>query len=101
MKGLSSCLFLFCLQVPVVALSLFGIFSAILTLLCDIHLLADFLSIGTLIAYTIVSMNVCILRYCQPQLYSGQWSELESNEEVSHILMFFLQINYIYINYSN
>ncbi|VDP21503.1 unnamed protein product [Schistosoma margrebowiei] len=68
-------------QVPVVALSLFGIFSAILTLLCDIHLLADFLSIGTLIAYTIVSMNVCILRYCQPQLYSGQWSELESNEE--------------------
>ncbi|CAH8498571.1 unnamed protein product [Heterobilharzia americana] len=67
-------------QVPVVALSLFGIFAAILTLLCDIHLLADFLSIGTLIAYTIVSMNVCILRYCQPQLYSGQWSELESSE---------------------
>ncbi|KAH8859629.1 Cationic amino acid transporter 4 [Schistosoma japonicum] len=68
-------------QVPVVALSLFGLFAAILTLLCDIHLLADFLSIGTLIAYTIVSMNVCILRYCQPQLYSGQWSELESHEE--------------------
>ncbi|KAG5451562.1 Cationic amino acid transporter 4 [Clonorchis sinensis] len=64
-------------QVPIVALWLFGVFAAILTFLCDIHLLADFLSIGTLIAYTIVAVNVCILRYTQPMLYSSGWNELD------------------------
>ncbi|CAL8095407.1 unnamed protein product [Calicophoron daubneyi] len=68
-------------QVPIVALGLFGVFAAILTLLCDIHILADFLSIGTLIAYTIVAVNVCILRYCQPQLFSSRgWDELNTSE---------------------
>lgn len=73
----SSCAF----QVPIVALSLFASISALLTLLCDIHILADFLSIGTLIAYTIVAVNVCILRYCQPSLGSNGWSELPSTEQ--------------------
>ncbi|KAF6777081.1 hypothetical protein AHF37_03697 [Paragonimus kellicotti] len=68
-------------QVPIVALALFGVFAALLTFLCDIHILADFLSIGTLIAYTIVAVNVCILRYCQPQLYSTGWAELNSPEQ--------------------
>ncbi|CAH8616481.1 unnamed protein product [Dicrocoelium dendriticum] len=67
-------------QVPIVALATFGAFSAVLTVLCDIHILADFLSIGTLIAYTIVAVNVCILRYCQPQLYSSGWGELSATE---------------------
>lgn len=44
-------------------MAIFGGLAAILTLLCDIHTLAEFLSIGTLIAFTIVCMNVCILRY--------------------------------------
>ncbi|EUB58403.1 Cationic amino acid transporter 4 [Echinococcus granulosus] len=51
-------------KVPIVAMAIFGGLAAILTLLCDIHTLAEFLSIGTLIAFTIVCMNVCILRYC-------------------------------------
>ncbi|OON14537.1 high affinity cationic amino acid transporter 1 domain protein, partial [Opisthorchis viverrini] len=67
-------------QVPIVALWLFGVFAAILTFLCDIHLLADFLSIGTLIAYTIVAVNVCILRYTQPMLYSSGWNELDKSD---------------------
>ncbi|KAA0200807.1 Cationic amino acid transporter [Fasciolopsis buskii] len=67
-------------QVPIVALALFGTFAALLTFLCDIHILADFLSIGTLIAYTIVAVDVCILRYCQPHLYSSGWKELETSE---------------------
>nr|CDS34089.1 cationic amino acid transporter,amino acid polyamine transporter i,amino acid permease associated region [Hymenolepis microstoma] len=51
-------------KVPIVAMAIFGGLAAILTLLCDIHTLTEFLSIGTLIAFTIVCMNVCILRYC-------------------------------------
>ncbi|VDO05463.1 unnamed protein product [Rodentolepis nana] len=51
-------------KVPIVAMGIFGGLAAILTLLCDIHTLTEFLSIGTLIAFTIVCMNVCILRYC-------------------------------------
>ncbi|VDK35533.1 unnamed protein product [Taenia asiatica] len=51
-------------KVPIVAMAIFGGLAAILTFLCDIHTLAEFLSIGTLIAFTIVCMNVCILRYC-------------------------------------
>ena len=76
------------IQVPIVAVAIFGGFAAVLTFLCDIHTLAEFLSIGTLIAFTIVCMNVCILRYChfdlgtsgadasQPKLVadvSGRW----------------------------
>ncbi|KAM3172414.1 hypothetical protein ACTXT7_014583 [Hymenolepis weldensis] len=55
-------------KVPIVAMAIFGGLAAILTLLCDIHTLAEFLSIGTLIAFTIVCMNVCILRYCSSDL---------------------------------
>lgn len=46
-------------------MAIFGGLAAILTFLCDIHTLAEFLSIGTLIAFSIVCMNVCILRYRQ------------------------------------
>ncbi len=71
-------------------MGLFGGMAAILTFLCDIHTLAEFLSIGTLIAYTIVCMNVCILRYCQSEV-SDQTpdsdSERKSIEEVSIFLI--------------
>lgn len=49
-------------------MAIFGGLAAVLTLLCDIHTLAEFLSIGTLIAFTIVCMDVCILRYCHIDL---------------------------------
>ncbi|VDD74827.1 unnamed protein product [Mesocestoides corti] len=62
-------------KVPVVAMAIFGSLAAILTFLCDIHTLAEFLSIGTLIAFTIVCMNVCILRYCQFDVESKLDSE--------------------------
>ncbi|BHF58522.1 hypothetical protein SprV_0100147400 [Sparganum proliferum] len=58
-------------RVPVVAMALFGGMAAVLTFLCDIHTLAEFLSIGTLIAYTIVCMNVCILRYHHTETVSA------------------------------
>lgn len=50
-------------QVPVQALLVFGFFTAIIALLFDISTLVEFLSIGTLLAYSIVSACVIILRY--------------------------------------
>ena len=50
-------------QTPVVAIFLFGTITAILALLIDIEILVEFLSIGTLMSFTMVAANVLILRY--------------------------------------
>lgn len=50
-------------QVPVVNLAISGFFSALIALLFDLEKLVEFMSIGTLLAYTIVSASVIILRY--------------------------------------
>ncbi|VDM33718.1 unnamed protein product [Hydatigera taeniaeformis] len=64
-------------KVPIVAMAIFGGLAAILTFLCDIHTLAEFLSIGTLIAFTIVCMNVCILRYCNFEMGTASASTIQ------------------------
>lgn len=48
---------------PLANLAVSGIFSAIIALLFDLEKLVEFMSIGTLLAYTIVSASVIILRY--------------------------------------
>lgn len=53
-------------QVPTLAVAVFGLFTSVIALLFDIETLVEFLSIGTLMAYTIVSSSVIILRY-RPQ----------------------------------
>lgn len=50
-------------QVPLTNLVISGVFSAIIALLFDLEKLVEFMSIGTLLAYTIVSASVIILRY--------------------------------------
>ncbi|CAL4219904.1 unnamed protein product, partial [Meganyctiphanes norvegica] len=50
-------------QVPVITLAICGFLSALIALLFDIEKLVEFMSIGTLMAYTIVSASVIILRY--------------------------------------
>ena len=50
-------------QVPLMTIAVCGIFSAVVALLFDIEKLVEFMSIGTLMAYTIVSAAVIILRY--------------------------------------
>lgn len=50
-------------QLPVANLVISGISSAIIALLFDLEKLVEFMSIGTLLAYTIVSAAVIILRY--------------------------------------
>lgn len=50
-------------QLPLTNLIISGLFSAIIALLFDLEKLVEFMSIGTLLAYTIVSASVIILRY--------------------------------------
>ncbi|CAH0389545.1 unnamed protein product [Bemisia tabaci] len=50
-------------QVPVVNLIISGLMSATIALLFDLEKLVEFMSIGTLLAYTIVSASVIVLRY--------------------------------------
>lgn len=50
-------------QVPLTNLIISGFFSALIALVFDLEKLVEFMSIGTLLAYTIVSASVIILRY--------------------------------------
>ncbi|XP_048370194.1 cationic amino acid transporter 4 [Sphaerodactylus townsendi] len=50
-------------QVPVVAILVFGILMSILALIFDLEALVQFLSIGTLLAYTFVAASVIVLRF--------------------------------------
>ena len=59
-------------QVPVTAIIVFGALTAVIALLFDIQTLVEFLSIGTLMAYTIVAASVIILRYRPPPIPAGK-----------------------------
>nr|KAG5702504.1 hypothetical protein BaRGS_015136 [Batillaria attramentaria] len=50
-------------QTPLFAIVIFGILSALMALLFEIDTLVEFMSIGTLFAYTIVAASIIILRY--------------------------------------
>ncbi|XP_062398239.1 cationic amino acid transporter 4 [Sardina pilchardus] len=53
-------------KVPVVAILVFGALMALMALLFDLEALVQFLSIGTLLAYTFVAASVIVLRF-QPE----------------------------------
>ena len=60
-------------QTPLFSVIFFGLICSLLALLLNLELLVELLSIGTLLCFTIVSVNVIILRYqpvslCQFQL---------------------------------
>lgn len=50
-------------QVPIVNLAISGVISALLALFFDLQHLVEFMSIGTFLAYTIVSASIIVLRY--------------------------------------
>lgn len=55
-------------QVPLLNLIISGFCSALLALVFDLEKLVEFMSIGTLLAYTIVSASVIVLRYRPPSI---------------------------------
>ncbi|KAL6442978.1 hypothetical protein ACFW04_002758 [Cataglyphis niger] len=61
-------------QVPIWNLVISGILSALIALLFDLQHLVEFMSIGTLLAYTIVAVSVILLRYLPEQQSSDQCS---------------------------
>ncbi|XP_050311177.1 cationic amino acid transporter 4 isoform X2 [Anthonomus grandis grandis] len=71
-------------QLPLANLVISGLSSALIALLFDLEKLVEFMSIGTLLAYTIVSASVIILRYrpsyetmaCKPISASTPGSEV-------------------------
>lgn len=50
-------------QVPMVGILVFGVLMAFMALLLDLEALVQFLSIGTLLAYTFVATSIIILRF--------------------------------------
>ncbi|KAL3274702.1 hypothetical protein HHI36_016079 [Cryptolaemus montrouzieri] len=50
-------------QIPLTNLVISGVLTSLIALLFDLEKLVEFMSIGTLLAYTIVSASVIILRY--------------------------------------
>ena len=50
-------------QVPLLGILVFGALTAVVTLLLDLDALVQFLSIGTLLAYTFVAISVLVLRF--------------------------------------
>uniref|UniRef100_A0A1A9UMN4 Cationic amino acid transporter C-terminal domain-containing protein n=1 Tax=Glossina austeni TaxID=7395 RepID=A0A1A9UMN4_GLOAU len=58
-------------QTPLLATIVCGIFASVMALLFDVNQLIDMMSIGTLMAYTIVAICVVVLRY-EDEFKSGR-----------------------------
>ncbi|XP_005990308.1 cationic amino acid transporter 4 [Latimeria chalumnae] len=65
-------------KVPVIGIIIFGILMAILALIFDLEALVQFLSIGTLLAYTFVAASIIILRF---QGETGDSSQPVENQQ--------------------
>ncbi|KAM8960273.1 cationic amino acid transporter 4 [Pelodytes ibericus] len=55
-------------KVPVIGIIVFGILMGLLALIFDLEALVQFLSIGTLLAYTFVAASIIVLRFQQDKI---------------------------------
>ncbi|KAK2705810.1 hypothetical protein QYM36_015980 [Artemia franciscana] len=69
-------------QTPVLATLLLGLFAAILSMIFDLSALIDMMSIGTLLAYSLVAVSVLIIRFTHDADEDGKL--FNSNNEHDH-----------------
>jgi len=70
-------------NVPLISIAFAGVLSAILALMLDLKQLVEMLSIGTLLAYTLVSLSVLVLRF-QPGVQDVEYDEETSSSVRSY-----------------
>ncbi|XP_018429370.1 PREDICTED: cationic amino acid transporter 4 [Nanorana parkeri] len=68
-------------KVPVIGIVVFGILMAILALIFDLEALVQFLSIGTLLAYTFVAASIIVLRFQQEKSETSSAGDLEPSPQ--------------------
>ncbi|XP_048855922.1 cationic amino acid transporter 4 isoform X1 [Brienomyrus brachyistius] len=69
-------------KVPVIAIQVFGCLMALLALIFDLEALVQFLSIGTLLAYTFVAASIIVLRF-QPEKAASTSGSSNTHQEAS------------------
>ncbi|XP_077317548.1 cationic amino acid transporter 4 [Lithobates pipiens] len=68
-------------KVPVIGIVVFGILMALLALIFDLEALVQFLSIGTLLAYTFVAASIIVLRFQQEKGDPSAAGDLEQSPQ--------------------
>ncbi|XP_072271569.1 cationic amino acid transporter 4 [Pyxicephalus adspersus] len=68
-------------KVPVIGIVVFGILMAILALIFDLEALVQFLSIGTLLAYTFVAASIIVLRFQQEKSETSVAGDLDQSPQ--------------------
>ncbi|CAH1772752.1 unnamed protein product [Owenia fusiformis] len=69
------------MQTPIVATATFGTIAAILAFIFDIELLANLLSLGTLIVFTLVAANTIVARYIPLEKMTVKMTLEDPNDE--------------------